>query len=104
LSITAGSSAPASTRPIRVIDQQRHVTAAECRRGNSRGIRYVERDRYDVRQVDAFRIAYAGIKLFHSAAEQLSRESQAETAIGFSDEGNRTFNSHIAALFFSRPL
>jgi hypothetical protein len=43
----------------------------------------------DAWQVDTIWVSYASVDLFRITPEQLSGKSQAETAIGPSDEGNR---------------
>ena len=71
-----------------VVDQQRHVAATACRRAHRCGIRYVHLDRHNAWQVDSIWVSYASVDLFRITPEQLSGKSQAETAIGPSDEGN----------------
>ena len=71
-----------------VVDQQRHVAATDCRRAHRCGIRYVQPDWQDAWQVDSIWVSYASVDLFRITPEQLSGKSQAETAIGPSDEGN----------------
>jgi hypothetical protein len=54
-----------------VIDQQRDVITAECRRSDGGGICYVELDRYNPRQIDAVWVADAGIETFSRRARAM---------------------------------
>src|SRR5208282_569329 len=53
----------------RVIDQQCYIVATDRRRTDDGGIGYVELDRYNARQINALRMAYASIELFHAAPD-----------------------------------